>query len=310
MNASTRTLIRFLLATFVVAAALPAAHASARTVTFGAWTPGSPFGGNVGATNSLERSIQRRVAIVSWYQDWSVDGSHFRWNVKKAVRGVYRSHRRPMLTWEPVNGDWSQYTYDDINSGRYDAYIHWWAHKVAKLHRKLYVRLAHEMNGNWYAWGGTMYDNNAKKFRKMWRHIVDIARSEGANNIKWVWCPLTEDVPNIKRNRFERYYPGRNYVDILSLDGYNWGASTPEFGGWRSFHKIFAKPYKRLKRLGPQPIWIAEVGSASDGGSKSKWVRKMWRVAGRMDRLKAIVWFNEDKARDWSTASAASAFHR
>jgi hypothetical protein len=29
-----------------------------------------------------------------------------------------------------------------------------------------------------------------------------------------------------------------------------------------------------------------------------------------MDRLRAIVWFDENKARDWSTASAASAFHR
>ncbi|MEA2125213.1 MAG: hypothetical protein QOI80_1995 [Solirubrobacteraceae bacterium] len=311
MNAPFRTLIRVLLATVLVLVVLPATHsAAANRVSFGAWTPGSPFGGNLHATNSLERSLQRRVAIVSWYQDWGVDGSHFRWNVKKAVRSIRHSHRRAMLTWEPTGADWQSYTYDNIANGAKDDYIRWWARKVGRLHSTLYVRLAHEMNGNWYPWGGSTGGNSARKFRAMWRHVVDVARGAGATNIKWVWCPLTEDVPNTRGNHFERYYPGRSYVDVLSLDGYNWGAATPQFGGWRSFHKIFAKPYRRIKRLGPQPIWIAEVGSASDGGNKSKWVRKMWRTASRWDRLKAIVWFNEDKARDWSTASAASAFHR
>ncbi len=311
MNAPTRTLIRFLLPALLLAVLLPAAPAAAgrHHVTFGAWTPGSPFGGNIAATKALQRSIQRRVEIVSWYQDWSVDGHHFRWNVRKAVRAIRRSHRTPMLTWEPYRaGSLEMNPYDAINSGAWDRYIRWWARKVGRLNKPVYVRLAHEMNGTWYSWGGPLGTNNAKKFRRMWRRVVNISRSAGGHNIRWVWCPLTEDVPNVRSNKFERYYPGGRYVDVLSLDGYNWGASTPEYGGWRSFRKIFAKPYKRMKRLGPQPIWIAEVGSASDGGNKSRWVRRMWRVASRWDRLRAIVWFNENKARDWSTASAASAF--
>jgi hypothetical protein len=310
MNASIRTLIRFVLPALIAVVALPAAPAAARHhVTFGAWTPGSPFGGSLAATSSLQHSIERRVQIVSWYQDWSVDASHFRWNVKKAVRSIRRSHRTPMLTWEPYRaGALESDPYDAILSGAWDNYIRWWAHKVGKLHKPVYVRLAHEMNGTWYSWGGPLGTNSPGKFRAMWHRVVDIARGAGGTNIRWVWCPLTEDVPNTRRNRFERYYPGRGYVDVLALDGYNWGAGTPEFGGWRTFPKIFAKPYKRLRRIGPQPIWIAEVGSASDGGNKAAWVRRMWRVASRWDRLKAIVWFNEDKARDWSTASAASAF--
>jgi hypothetical protein len=141
----------------------------------------------------------------------------------------------------------------------------------------------------------------------MWRHVVDVARGAGATNIKWVWCPLTEDVPNTRGNHFERYYPGRSYVDVLSLDGYNWGAATPQFGGWRSFHKIFAKPYRRIKRLGPQPIWIAEVGSATEGGSKAAWVRDMFKRARSMNRLSAIVWMDTIDARegDWRMRSPA-----
>jgi beta-mannanase len=307
MNVRTRTLIPILL---LLALALPAAQATAG-VTFGAWTPGSPFGGHLGATRALQRSIQRRVQIVSWYQDWGADASHFRWNVTKAVHAIDRSHRRPMLTWEPwANGAWDGWSDDAVANGAYDGYIRQWAQGVARLHKLVYVRLAHEMNGGWYPWGGPANGNSAAAFKRMWTHVVDVARSAGASNIKWVWCPLTEDVPNTRANHFERYYPGRSYVDVLSLDGYNWGADTPQFGGWRTFHKIFAKPYKRITRLGPQPVWIAEVGSASDGGNKSRWVRDMFHTASHMHRLKAIVWFNEDKARDWSTASAASAFKR
>jgi hypothetical protein len=305
-------LVRILIIATLALVALPVGQASARHhVTFGAWTPGSPFGGHLGATNSLERSLQRRVKIVNWYQDWGVDESHFRWNVTKAVRGIRQSSRVPMLTWEPYQpGPWEAYSYDSIINGSHDGYIRWWARKVAGLHKPIYVRLAHEMNGNWYSWGGSVNNNSPAKFRQMWRHVVDVARGAGGGNIRWVWCPLTEDVPGNRANRFERYYPGGGYVDVLSLDGYNWGSGTPQFGGWRTFRKIFAKPYKRIRRLGPQPIWIAEVGSASDGGNKKRWVRGMFRTASRMKRLKAIVWFNENKARDWSTASAASAFHR
>ncbi len=316
MNALTRTLIRILLAGLVLGAlsAAPAA-AKPRRVTFGAWTPGSPFGGALAATNQLEGSLQRRVKIVSWYQDWSVDESHFRWNVTKAIKGVRRSGRTPMLTWEPFPGNpygpgpWDQYSNDAIISGAHDDYIRWWASKISRL-GKVYVRFAHEMNGTWYSWGGPVNNNSQAKYVAMWRHVVDVARSAGATNIKWVWCPLTENVPNTRSNRFQGYYPGRAYVDVLALDGYNWGGGTPEYGGWRSFRKIFASPYKRLRRLGNQPIWIAEVGSSSDGGDKNAWVRSMFRTAARWKRLKAIVWFNQDGGRDWSTASAASAFKR
>ena len=143
----------------------------------------------------------------------------------------------------------------------------------------------------------------------MWRHVVDVARGAGATNIKWVWSPLAEDVPNEGANRFERYYPGRSYVDVLGLDGLQLGRRRrrSSAAGARSARSS-RSPTSASSKLGPQPIWIAEVGSASDGGNKAKWVRNMFRTARQWKRLKAIVWFDQDKERDWSTASAASAF--
>lgn len=289
----------------------PAQPADARRpqVKFGAWTPGAPFNGRLKPIRKLERSIGRRVAVVSWFQEWDPGASQFKYSVAKPLRAIVRSRRKAMMTWEPIRDDnWGAFTNDIVASGLHDGYIRAWARGIARLRRPIHVRLAHEFNGNWYAWGGPVNGNSPESFKRMWTHVVDVARSAGATNVKWVWAPLAEDVPNEGVNHFENYYPGRKYVDVLALDGYNWGGGTPQFGGWRPFRKIFRSAYKRIRKLGPQPVWIAEVGSASDGGSKARWVRNMFRTAQKWKRLKAIVWYNQDKERDWSTASVAGAF--
>jgi len=309
MHLFTRILVLLLAASALAVPASAQAAKPGSRLTFGAWTDGAPYGGNIEPVEKLQGQLQRHIKIVNWYQDWGADADHFHWNVTKAVRALKSSRRVPMLTWLPYKpGPWEAYSNQAITSGAYDDYIREWAAGVARLRTPVYVRMAHEMNGNWYSWGGPVNNNNSEGFKAMWRHVVDVARGAGARNIRWVWSPLTEDVPNVRSNKFERYYPGRGYVDVLALDGYNWGASTPQFGGWRTFRKIFAKPYKRIKRLGPQPVWIAEIGSASDGGDKSRWVRNMFKTARKWKRLRAIVWFSQDKERDWSAVGAASAF--
>ena len=286
--------------------ALSAAPSNAQAVQFGAWTPGSPFGGHMGAINNLESSLGRRVAIVNWFQDFSTRGHHFRWNIKKATKGVARSGRKPLLTWEPFdpnNSAWERWSNRAIIRGDHDAYIKKWARKVKKLRTPLYVRFAHEANGGWFPWGGIVNGNSPKSYKRMWRHVVKLVRKQGARNVKWVWSPLCEDQAGAPK--LGKYYPGRKYVDVLGMSGFNWG---DQFGGWRSFKKVFKKGYKKLSRIGPQPIWITEVASASTGGDKAKWVRDMWSTAAKWKRLKAIVWFNQDKERDWSTAAVASSF--
>lgn len=304
MSRSLRPVLALVLA---FAALVAVAPAPAEAVKFGAWTPGSPFGGKVDTVNQLEQRIQRRVKIVNWFQDWSVDSHHFKYNVARAIRGIRRSGRIPMLTWEPyAPGPWEAYSNDAIANGTYDDYLRFWARGMKKLRSKVYIRFAHEFNGNWYNWGGPVNNNSPAKFKRMWRHVVDVFRSEGARNVKWVWSPLVEDPQYAPR--FERYWPGSRYVDVMGLSGFNWGSTVPEWGGWRSFKEIFKKPVKRIKRLSKKPLWITEIGSASQGGSKHRWVRSMFRTARKWKRLKAIVWYDQDKEKDWSTASASSAF--
>jgi beta-mannanase len=291
---------------------LHAAPAPAAVPLFGAHTDGAVYDGSVDRIDALQRRLERRVAIVHWYQNWSAKpgGDWVSTLHPELVRAVTDSGRTPLLSWEPwdpaAGPDQPRYRLARIAHGAYDAYIERWARGLRNLRARVYLRPMHEMNGDWYPWSGAARGNDPADYRAAWRHLHDVFERVGAGNVRWVWCVNNTDTTG---TRLERFYPGRRYVDVLAMDGYNWGATKPEWGGWQSFHDVFAAAYHRLRALGDQPIWIAEVGSAPEGGDKARWVRNMWETAGRWDRLKAIVWFDLDKERDWRAGPVASAFH-
>lgn len=297
-----RSALGVFLALMVALLSLPAG-ASAQSPQFGAWTPNDPFDGNLGATAALQSATGRHVEIVNWYQNWG--GGSWIANVQQHVIGaVTVGSRTPMLTWEPWTpgggSNQPQYGLARIAQGDFDAYITTWALAMKVLGAPVHLRPMHEMNGDWYPWSGVVNGNSPALYVQAWRRMHDIFRSVGASNVRFVWSPNNIDVP--AGNRMESYYPGTEYVDVLAVDGYNWGAGTPQFGGWQTFTEVFKPAYDRLRALGPQPIWIAEVGTSADGGDKAAWIRDMWARAAGMDRLKAIVWFNENKERDWRAA--------
>ncbi|HVF76882.1 MAG TPA: glycosyl hydrolase [Solirubrobacteraceae bacterium] len=286
--------------------------ASAQSLQFGAWTPGDPYDGNVNGAAALETATGRHVDIVNWYQNWG--GGDWISSVQNhALNAATGGGRTPMITWEPwapgAGTDQPRFRLSRIAAGEFDAYITTWALALKATGSPVHLRPMHEMNGDWYPWSGAVNANSPALYVQAWRRMVDIFRRLGATNVRFVWSPNNVDVP--ASNTMESYYPGTSYVDVLAVDGYNWGSGTPGHGGWQSFSSVFMGAYDRLKALGPQPIWIAEVGTSSDGGDKAAWIRDMFAQAGRMDRLQAIVWFNEDKERDWRAAPSpeiASAF--
>ena len=267
-------------------------------VLFGVHSPPAPAGG-LEAIDTLERTLGRRIAIVLWYQHW--DGwapeLHPEWSTAVSASG-----RLPLLTWEPWrpdSADQPAFRLQRIADGAFDGYVRRWARGLAALGTTVYLRPMHEMNGTWYPWGGATNGNSPEAYRRAWRHLHDVFARAGATNVRWVWSPNADDVPARPDNELERYYPGEKYVDVLAMDGYNWGAERPEYGGWRSFEEIFDAAYARLAALGPQPIWVAETASDGVGGDKAEWVRDMFAAARRLPRLQAVVWFDVDKERDW-----------
>lgn len=293
----------------------PAAPSSAQTSVasadpmFGVFTDGSPYDGNVRSIDALQERLGRRIDIVNWYQQWT-PGSWIAEMHADVLGAVTGSGRKPLLTWEPWDpakgADQPAFRLRRIAQGEFDAYIASWADAIKATGTDVYLRPMHEMNGNWYPWGATIGDNTPELYVKAWRRIADLFDARGATNAKWVWNPIPWGSPGAAP--IEAYYPGTGYVDVLALDGYNWGSKRPEYGGWQSFEQIFGNAYRRLTKLGPQPVWIAEVGSAPQGGDKADWVRDMWATARTWDRLEALVWFDQDKEEDWRALPVASAF--
>jgi beta-mannanase len=199
-----------------------------------------------------------------------------------------------------------EYRLRRIADGDLDPYIRSWARELRAYGGPVFLRPMHEMNGNWYPWSGIVNSNSPRLYRLAWRHIHDVFTRLGADNVRWVWSPNAVDVP--ASNRFERYYPGDRYVDVLALDGYNWGTCVHQYGGWQSFDQIFGSAYRRITALSSKPVWIAETASAPDGGDKSRWVAEMFgSIAKRFPRVRAVVWFDAQKECDWRLTSPEQA---
>jgi Glycosyl hydrolase family 26 len=251
---------------------------------FGAYIKGAVW--NKEILFELETSLEHEFKILHWFTNWDTpfEGT--------MVKQILELERIPLITWQATGKPLSA-----ISEGRYDSYLRGWAKGVKDVKGEVYIRLFPEMNGNWTTWHG-----NPTQLVAAWQHIVTLFRKEGATNARWVWSPNVTDEPATDANRMENYYPGASYVDVLALDGYNWG-TTRSYTAWKRFEDIFETPYERITALGKQPLWLAEIASTEHGGDKAAWISNMLSSTA-FPRINAVVWFNENKETDWRIESS------
>lgn len=195
-----------------------------------------------------------------------------------------------------------------ILAGEYDDFFRAWAHDAREDGRPVLLRFGFEANGDWFSWGG-----DPERYVAAWRRAHAIFAEERADNVKWVWSPNIQSVPDTPDNSMHRYHPGDAFTDWVALDGYNWGDGYDEWHHWESFEGIFGAAVAELARRHPgKPIMIAETSSAPGppGGpdEKAAWIRDAWEAARNMPGLRAVVWFDLDKRRegelDWRIESS------
>lgn len=209
----------------------------------------------------------------------------------------------PMLTWEPMPS--ASNTLEIIAAGTYDAYVATFAQAAKNWGNLVFLRFAHEMNGDWYPWDG--YHNGEAaapaKYIAAWRRLHDIFVQAGATNVRWVWSPNNQSHPGSTWNAAVNYYPGDAYVDWIGIDGYNFGQ-----GDWQSFEQLFAAAYATFESYG-KPLMISEFASADDLVlSKADWITDAFlQIRTNYQLLRIFVWFNKDKERDWRVNSSAPA---
>jgi hypothetical protein len=277
---------------------------------------------------SMQNDIGLSSGIVVFFLQWpSIEEQRSAPFPGESLAAIWDMGAVPCLTWEPMyysEGREVMVTGQDILNGLYDPYLMEFAKQSASWKRPFMIRFAHEMNIERYHWGTKKEGYGPESphiYRRMFRYVVTIFQKAGAQNVLWVFCPNSESVPNASYdpgaswNRIEDYYPGDKYVDVLGIDGYNWGTTqTRAKNGWDSqwkeFAAIFRPAWEKLRQLAPdKPIFVFETASVSQGGDKGLWIKNAFKAA-RAWNLNGLVWFQVKKEYDWRINSGKDVPYR
>jgi mannan endo-1,4-beta-mannosidase len=278
-----------------------------RRVMFGAYVDG--VADDPERLSNLEQLVGHRAQVASYYTGY---GAVYPGSL--AERLAAGGRRKVLVSWDPGQTRFSEWA-----SGAHDGYLDRIVAAARAYPYDVYVRPWPEMNGAWSRFqptpqGEKPYGGTYEEFTAAWRHVVGYVRGHGATNVKWVFNPASDVYPGT--TPVARIWPGDRYVDVLGIDGFNWGRDS-SWGRWLSFSEIFTPMYDLLTDLHPTaPVWICELGSKEpsvrDGApvdpehSKRDWLYHAFNFTG-FPRIRALVYFHVRKERDWRVSSSPAA---
>jgi beta-mannanase len=287
-------------------ASTTSAPISASKLRFGVATPGGALANS--ELDTVAALVNESPSIVMSYKDFNQPVPIAELD-SVAARGA-----TSLITWEPwawgAGINQPAYTSDNITAGSYDAHLTQWGAALAAWGKPVMLRYAHEMNGNWYPWSDGVNGNTTGDYAAAWRHVHDVVTAAGATNVSWVWSP---NIPYTGSTPLAQLYPGAAYVDVVALDGYNWGTSAA-WSTWQSPATLFDNGLAQLRTLAPgKQILIAETATTETGGSKAEWNTALVAYLARQTDVTGVVWFHFLKESDWrinSSSTSASALAR
>ena len=263
------------------------ADALVRGVAVGVYPNGNgPLYGDFAELNRyIDLAGGIRPRIVSVFSSWwrPENASYHYYPSADDLRRFYDRYPGSVMMWS-----WEPYgvTLQQIINGAHDAYIDEMARRIKAVGKRVLIRFAHEMNGDWnWPW----LNRPPKEYIAAWRRVVSRFRRLGATNAEWVWSPNVMYPSGFWD--FRPYYPGDAYVDWTALDGYNWGTVHT---GWQTFREIFRYSIGVITELSPCGLIIAETGCHSrgpDGESKGYWFRQTAKeLKQNYARIKGLVY--------------------
>lgn len=209
-----------------------------------------------------------------------------------------------------------EFTLDAILAGDFDGDLRAWFAGAAAWGGPLLVEYGTEVNGDWFSWNGAWNGANEtggygdpgvpdgpERFVAAYRHLVSLAREEGADNIAWVFHVNGEDAPDAAEapwNAMENYYPGADVVDVLAVSVY--GPQIPQDRGEFDVLATLDDACARLAALDPgAPIVVAEFGATAGAETdQAEWARSALEamLSGRWPDLLGFSWWNETWQND------------
>lgn len=173
-------------------------------------------------------------------------------------------------------------TLASVAAGGSDSYLKRLAGQVRDFGHPVILSFAHEMNGDWYPWGAG--HATPAQFIAAWRHVVQVFRSQGADNVTWVW---TVNSINLGSPALRQWWPGSKWVNWVGIDGYY-------YFSYQNFANVFGQTLAEIRTFTGDPAFIGEtaVGPGPDASSQ---VAGLFAGAAA-DHLAGLVWF--DRAQD------------
>jgi len=168
-----------------------------------------------------------------------------------------------------------------IAAGTYDAWLRTYADSVADFGHAVVIGFGHEMNARWYTWGYGHVPPST--FVAAWRHIVTVFRSEGADNVTWLWT-LQADEPGT--GPVASWWPGAQYVTWIGLDGYYRQPSD-------TFASVFGLTIDQVRAFTGKPILLSETAVGPDTGLFVK-IQNLFQGMATYKTL-GLVWFDKDQ---------------
>lgn len=258
----------------------------------------------------FERLSGRRIAWAYFSNNWF--GGRIRFPAEH-VRTIARMGRVPFIRMMARSGFHHgrdpNFSMQSIADGSWDPELGRWCDGARRAATPLLVEFGTEVNGDWFPWNGrwngggrtagygdpTIADG-PERFRDAYRHIVDVCRAHGADNITWFFHVDVGGWPRKPWNTIRSYWPGSHYVDWIGLSDY--GPLRPG-QPWVSFRRRLDRVYDRVAGLAPaKPIAVLEYGAAEHPGhpqAKARWIRRaIDDVADhRWPRVRALSYWNE-----------------
>ena len=153
---------------------------------------------------------------------------------------------------ESVQGKLLDQQFKDLLTPGTTIYKHWteqvdtiavYLKKLQDAHVPVLWRPYHEMNGDWFWWGGRQGTySTIRLYKQLFDRLVNVHK---LNNLVWMW---SVDRPSTPPRKFSNFYPGNEFLDILALDVYGSDFNQDYYDSLLSLSK-------------GKPIVLGEVGN-------------------------------------------------
>lgn len=249
----------------------PVAHASLPpelAAYLGVFEPGAPPGYETIA--GFTQAAGRKPDLLGYYTGWLQP-------FDTSFAQMLRTHGIiPYVQIDPTDASITA-----IAAGTYDDYLRSYADSVSDFGHAVVIGFGHEMNANWYSWGYTHVPPST--FVAAWRHIVTLFRTEGAENVTWLWT-LQADEPGT--GPIASWWPGARYVNWVGIDGYYRVPSD-------TFASVFGTTIDQVRTFTSKPVLLSETAVGPAAGQLAKILNLFHGMATY--KTLGLVWFDKDQ---------------